>query len=242
MLAGVLAGVDKAPRSRGRRWFAGVMYTPPFNAVPDEREIRAMVAAARTGWLVTVGPDGVPTATLLPIMWQDDVVIAHLAKANEQWRTITAGAPALLIISGPDAYISPTWYAAKAEHGKVVPTWNYSAVHLTGTVRVHHDSDWLRRAVTELTDTHEGGREHPWQVTDAPESYIDGQLRGIVGVEFSVTRVEGKAKLSQNRSAADQAGVIAGLRADRLDPHAAVAAAVVADDMEARLQAEEKTI
>ena len=207
------------------------MYTPPFNAVRDEAEIRAMVAAFRTAWLVTADEDGVPAATLLPILWHGHVVIAHLAKANPQWRGIADDAPALLIASGPEAYISPSWYAAKAEHGKVVPTWNYSAVHLTGTVRLHHNSDWLRRAVTDLTDTHETGRDHRWQVTDAPEAYIDSQLNGIVGIEFAVTRVEGKAKLSQNRSDADQTGVIAGLHAERLAPPHAAAAATVADAM-----------
>lgn len=211
-----------------------VVYTPPFNAVQDEAEIRAMVAAFRTAWLVTVDVDGFPAATLVPVMWHGDTVIAHIAKANPQWRAISDDVPALLIAGGPEAYISPSWYAAKAEHGKVVPTWNYSAVHLTGTVRVHQESEWLRRAVTELTDTHETGREHRWQVTDAPQTYIDSQLNGIVGIEFSVTRVEGKAKLSQNRSEADQSGVIAGLRADRLGPHDAAGAAAVADAMEAR--------
>src|SRR5690348_2178259 len=211
------------------------MYVPPFNAVHDETDIRAMVAAARTAWLVTVDPDGVPVATLLPILWRDGVVIAHLAKANGQWRSIADDAPGLLIIGGADAYISPSWYAAKAEHGKVVPTWNYSAVHLSGTINVHHDSDWLRGAVTALTDTHEGGREHRWQVSDAPQTYIDAQLNGIVGVEFTVTRVEGKAKLSQNRSEADQAGVIAGLRGDRLSPHDAAAAAALAEEMATQL-------
>lgn len=213
------------------------MYTPPFNAVEDESEIRAMVAAARAAWLVTVAPDGVPVATLLPVMWQGDTVIAHMAKANPQWRTIDDDAPGLLIAGGPEAYISPSWYAAKAEHGKVVPTWNYSAVHLTGTVRVHEDSAWLRNAVTELTDTYEGDRVDRWHVTDAPEAYVAGQLNGIVGVEFTVTRIEGKAKFSQNRSEADQRGVIAGLRAETLGPRDSTAAAQMADAMEARLSA-----
>jgi len=208
------------------------MYTPPFNVVGDESEIRAMVAAARTAWFVTVGPDGRPVATLLPILWRGDIVIAHMAKANEQWREVPDGSPALLIVTGPDAYISPTWYAAKAEHGKVVPTWNYSAVHLSGTARVIQDSAWLRGAVTELTETHEDGREHPWRVSDAPEPYLQAQLNGIVGIEFTVTSVEGKAKLSQNRSAADQRGVVAGLRAERLNPFDAANASAVADRME----------
>jgi transcriptional regulator len=187
------------------------MYTPPFNSVDDEAEIRAMVAAAQVAWFVTNGEDA-PQATLLPIMWRDSTVVAHFAKANPQWRSIADSSPALLIVTGPDAYISPTWYASKAEHGRVVPTWNYSAVHLTGSVTVHHDIEFLRAAVTDLTEAHEHGRAPEWEVGDAPEAYVTGQLNGIVGVEFTVTGVTGKAKLSQNRSQADQAGVIEGLR------------------------------
>jgi transcriptional regulator len=189
------------------------MYTPPFNAVDDEAEIRAMVAAVRVAWFVTNG-EGAPAATLLPIMWRESTVVAHLAKANPQWKSIVDGSPGLLIVTGPDAYISPTWYASKKEHGRVVPTWNYSAVQLTGTVAVRHDIEFLREAVTDLTDTHESGRDPAWKVTDAPESYVTGQLNGIVGIEFTVTGVIGKAKHSQNRSAADQAGVVAGLASE----------------------------
>lgn len=190
------------------------VYTPPFNLVDDEAELRAMVAAERTGWLVTAAGAAAPEATLLPIIWRADTVIAHLARANSHWTRVAPGASALLIVGGAQAYVSPSWYAAKAEHGKVVPTWNYSAVHLSGTLTVHEDMEWLRHAVTDLTDTHERERDEPWRVTDAPEAYIDGQLRGIVGIELAVTHVEGKAKLSQNRSAADRQGVIAGLRAN----------------------------
>jgi len=190
------------------------MYTPPFNAVEDEQAIRAFVAATNVGWLVTVGRDGAPQATLLPVMWSGDTVVAHLAKANSHWREIGDGTAGLLICTGPDAYISPSWYAAKAEHGRVVPTWNYTAVHLSGPVRVHTDREWLREAVTSLTDVHEGERADRWHVTDAPEHYVDGQLGGIIGVELTVTRVEAKAKLSQNRSDADRRGAIAGLAAE----------------------------
>ena len=207
------------------------MYTPPFNAVHDEATVREMVAAYRTAWLVTADEQGQPAATLLPIIWQGDTVIAHMAIGNPHWRGIPDGAAGLLIATGPDAYISPTWYAAKAEHGKVVPTWNYSAVQLTGIVHVHQDPDWLRTAVTELTDLHEAGRTHPWHVTDAPEQFIHGQLRGIVGIEFTVTRTAGKAKLSQNRSDADQRGVIQGLRDEQLPAHAASGAHAVATAM-----------
>ena len=188
------------------------VYTPPFNLEEDEEELRALVAEVRAGWLVTNGQASAPSATFLPVMWRDNTVIAHFAKANPHWREIGSDTPALVIVTGPDAYVSPTWYAAKAEHGKVVPTWNYSAVHLTGVARLHHDPEWLRMAVEVLTSEHERGRQAPWRITDAPSAYIDAQLRGIVGVELTVLKVEGKAKLSQNRSLADRGGVVAGLR------------------------------
>lgn len=205
------------------------MYVPPFNRIDDEDAVRAMVAEVAAGWLVTAAEDGVPAATLLPLMWHGDTVVAHMAKANPHRQAIRDGMPALLICTGPDAYVSPTWYAAKAEHGRVVPTWNYTAVHLTGTVRVHEDPEWLRTAVTGLTETHEAGRAEPWAVTDAPEDFVTGQLRGIVGIEVTVTGVEGKAKLSQNRSAADRDGVVDGMRAEE-SPRARV----VAEQMAAR--------
>ncbi|MEO6470822.1 MAG: FMN-binding negative transcriptional regulator, partial [Aeromicrobium sp.] len=122
------------------------------------------------------------------------------------------------------AFISPSWYASKAEHGKVVPTWNYSAIQFAGTITVHDDPDWVRRAVTELTDRHEGRRSEPWAVTDAPGAYVAGQLKAIIGLQMTVERVEAKAKLSQNRSAADRAGVVAGLRAEGVQREASVAA------------------
>jgi transcriptional regulator len=175
---------------------------------------------------VTVAPDGFPTSTLLPILWDDNIVVAHMARANPQWKTLRPGQETLLICAAEQAYISPTWYAAKAEHGRVVPTWNYSAVHLTGTVTVHEDAEWLLTAVERLTTRHESDRDTPWQVSDAPAPYIDGQLKGIVGIEVTVHRVEAKAKLSQNRSAADQRGVIDGLHRESAAGAHAVAAAM----------------
>jgi transcriptional regulator len=188
------------------------VYTPPFNSVDDEQELREFVAQARAGWLVTSRDHAAPSATFLPVIWEGNRVIAHFARANPHWREITPDNPALLIVTGPDAYVSPSWYATKAEHGKVVPTWNYSAVHLTGPARVHEDPEWLRMAVEMLTEEHESEREDRWKVTDAPSPYVEGQLRGIVGVEVTVTKVEGKAKLSQNRSRGDRQGVVVGLR------------------------------
>lgn len=197
------------------------MYVPHFNAIEDEPAIRAMVAEIGSAQLITTGPDGYPLATLLPVVWRGDTVIAHLARANEHWKAIGADQPALLVVTGPQAYISPTWYAAKAEHGRVVPTWNYSVVQLTGRATVHDDVDWLEGALDELVEHHERHREAPWHRSDAPERYIQGQLRAIVGLELAVERVEAKAKLSQNRSDADRAGVIAGLGAEESrDAHA----------------------
>jgi transcriptional regulator len=191
------------------------MYVPHFNRIDDVGAARAFVAAASVGTLVTAGTDGVPDATLLPILWEGDRVIAHFARANEHWKRIADGAPGLVVVYGPEAYVTPSWYAAKAEHGKVVPTWNYSAVQLRGPVTVHEDAAWLEQAVTALTDRHEAGRTHPWAVTDAPEKYVRGQLRAIVGVELAVQEVDAKAKWSQNRSDADRAGVVAGYEAER---------------------------
>jgi transcriptional regulator len=204
------------------------MYVPPFNSVADESEIRAMVAAIASAEFITTGDDGYPLSTLLPIMWHGDTVIAHMARANPHWQTIQDAAPTLLVCTGPQAYISPSWYPAKAEHGRVVPTWNYSSVHLSGTTRVHQDPEWLRGAVSDLVQVHEGSREMPWHISDAPTAYIEGQLRGIVGLEVTVVRVEGKAKLSQNRSEADQLGTINGLRAEGLPGASAVADAMSA--------------
>lgn len=203
------------------------MYVPPANAVPDESAVRAMVHAIGSAQLVTTGDDGYPVATLLPVLWREDTIVAHMARANPHWRSIGDGAPALLVCSGAEAYVSPSYYAAKAEHGRVVPTWNYSAVHLTGTARVHEDPDWLRRAVTLLTQRHEDERPEPWAVTDAPAAYVEGQLRGIVGIELVVERVEAKAKLSQNRSEADRRGVVEGLRS-----RPEVGGRVVAEEMD----------
>ncbi len=190
------------------------MYVPHVNRVSDDDAVRAFVRDVAVGTLVTVGPDGAPDATLLPVIWRGEHVIAHFARANPHWSRITAGARGLLIVQGSNAYVSPAWYPAKAEHGRVVPTWNYSAVQLRGPVTVHDDIDWLRDAVTELTDRHETGRPQPWAVTDAPEPYVEGQLRGIVGVELHVEQVDAKAKWSQNRSAADRVGVAAAYEHD----------------------------
>jgi transcriptional regulator len=221
------------------------VYIPRHFALDDLSQIQAFVDAAGSADLVTF--DGVkPVATLLPIIWDRRAdgaaeraespdlgrVLGHVALANDQWQTAQPGAQALAIVQGPQAYISPSWYESTSRHGRTVPTWNYETVHLTGIITFHQDSEWLRALVTRLTRRHEGGREHPWAVTDAPPEYIDGQLRAIVGVELTVTSVEAKQKLSQNRSELDRAGVVAGLRAEP-----GPGAAAIADAMAAQLTA-----
>lgn len=193
------------------------LYVPRFN-VMDAGDARPFVEAVATAQLVTVGADGLPDATFLPVLWEGDRLVGHVARANTHWRRIVDGSPGLAIVTGRDAYITPSWYATKAEHGKVVPTWNYSVVHLRGRVAVHDDPAWVRGLVTRLTDRHEAGRDERWHVTDAPADYIEKNLRPIVGVELVVESVEAKAKVSQNRSEEDRAGVAAGLVADGRDP------------------------
>ncbi len=197
------------------------LYVPRFNAM-DPDDVRPFVAAIGTAQLVTVGADGVPDATFLPVLWEADRLVGNLARANPHWRRIVDGSPALAIVTGPDAYVSPSWYVTKAEHGKVVPTWNYTAVHLRGPVVVHDDPTWVRALVTRLTDRHERDREERWQVADAPEDFLAKNLRPIVGVEIEVASVQAKAKLSQNRSVEDRAGVAAGLAAEGKDPQGLV--------------------
>jgi transcriptional regulator len=147
-----------------------------------------------------------------------------VALANPQWRSAGPDTIALAIVHGPQAYVSPSWYPSTARHGKMVPTWNYVSVHFTGPLTIHRDAGWLRDVVTRLTERHEAGRPHPWQVTDAPPDFIDSQLKAIVGVELTIVTVEAKEKLSQNRNPEDRAGALAGLRGEPGPGPAAIAA------------------
>jgi transcriptional regulator len=182
--------------------------------VPDHfREDRPDVlheAVQRIGFatLVTQGLE----ANHLPMLLQDGVLRGHVARANPVWKA--GEGEALAIFLGPHAYVSPSWYPSKAETGKAVPTWNYLTVHARGAIRWIQDADWLRAHVTALSAVHETGRAQPWAVSDAPASYVDGLLRAIVGFELTIAKLEGKWKLSQNRDAADRAGVRDGLVQD----------------------------
>jgi transcriptional regulator len=170
--------------------------------------------------LITGGPGGL-IANLVPFTLADTgdkgTLRAHLAKANDQVDALNSAAEALVVFQGPEAYITPSWYASKKEHGRVVPTWNYAVVQVRGTPRVIDDADWLKTQVTALTSGQEDQRSEPWKVTDAPESFINGQIRAIIGVEIPILTIEGKWKVSQNRSAADRRGVYEGLRAEGIN-------------------------
>jgi len=153
------------------------VYVPRHFAVEDLEEIRGLVRDVHVGQLVTVGADGVPDASLLPVLWEGDEVVVHLARANEHWRRVVDGSPGLVVVTGPDAYITPRWYASKREHGRVVPTWNYVTAHVYGELVVHDDVTWLDMLVRRLTEHHERHRDDPWTVDDAPPRFIAGQRR-----------------------------------------------------------------
>jgi transcriptional regulator len=158
--------------------------------LPTPGELRALVAAADSAELITVKPDGYPTSTLLPILWESERLVFHWRR-RPHWRSIEPSSPALAVVAGPQAYVSAAWYPSEQEHGRVVSTWNYSAVHFTGRATVHVDAGWLRAAVTQLTNQNEYGRPDPWHVSDAPERYIEKQLGAIVGIEVMIEAVEG---------------------------------------------------
>ena len=199
------------------------MYVPQHFAADDDA-VRDLLSNHGAADLVTMTSDGL-LATMLPFVYDRSrhVLLGHLARNNDHWRHEVIG-DALVIMRGPDAYISPAWYASKRDHGRVVPTWNYITAHVYGTLTVHDDPAWVEDVVRRLSDHHEAGRAEPWSVDDAPPKYVAGQLRAIVGVELAISRVEAKYKLSQNRPEADVDGVIAGLRADGDDRSAAAVA------------------
>lgn len=190
------------------------MYVPAHFAA-DQGAITELLSNSGAANLVTSTEHGL-LATLLPFVYDPDAgdhgaLLGHVARNNDQW-LLPASGESLVIIQRSDAYISPSWYPSKAEHGRVVPTWNYTTAHVYGRLVIHDDPAWVENLVRRLTTLHEASSADPWTVDDAPARFIAGQLRAIVGVELLITRVEAKRKLSQNRPAADIDGVITGLR------------------------------
>jgi transcriptional regulator len=189
------------------------VYVPEHFAAADADALVAKLARRFAGILVSVDADGQPVATHMPVLWNAEKRIAtgHIARANPQWKL--GPGRGLIVLSGAEAYVSPSFYPSKAEHGKTVPTWNYESVHLSGAIEWFDDAARLEAVVRDLSAFHEHDRDRPWALGDAPRAYIDALLRGIVGVEMRVERIDAKRKLSQNKSAGDFEGVIAGLEA-----------------------------
>lgn len=200
------------------------MYIPSHFAVDDADALIARLARRWAGVLVTVDADGTPLGTHLPILWDAEKRIAtgHIARANPQWKL--GDGRGLIVLSGAEAYVTPSWYPSKRENGKTVPTWNYESVHLSGRVEWFDDAARLEAVVRDLSVFHEQDRPEPWAIGDAPRAYISALLRGIVGVTLHVDRVEPKQKLSQNKSEADFNGVERGLAASGDAQEAEVAA------------------
>jgi transcriptional regulator len=192
------------------------MYLPKHFEQSDLATLAALMHDHPLATLIVATPDG-PTADLIPLEYHahdgpHGTLRGHVARANPLWRC--AGAAALAVFQGPQAYVSPNWYPSKREHGKVVPTWNYTMVQAHGTLHAVDDAPWLHALVRRLTDRHEAAKASPWAVDDAPDDYVQQMLRAIVGIEIRLTTLTGKWKVSQNRSAADRQGVADGLRDD----------------------------
>jgi transcriptional regulator len=191
------------------------MYQPAHFHVDDLPQMHALMRARSFAAVVSAGSYGL-YASHMPTVLKDHgplgAIEFHLARANPHWKYLAECNEALIIFQGPEGYISPNWYASKAEHQKVVPTWNYAVVHAYGRPEAMQDPDWIRRHVAELTAQQERNELRPWAVTDAPASFIEGMARSIVGFRFAIARLEGKWKMSQNREMRDREGVVQGLR------------------------------
>jgi transcriptional regulator len=210
------------------------MYVPSHFKEDRVPELHAAIRTIGIGTLITNGAEGLE-ASHIPLLIDPEpapygTLRGHIARSNGQWKRLAQGAgggsEALVTFLGPDAYVTPNWFPSKRETGKVVPTWNYIAIHAYGLLRFFEDRAPLLDIVTRLTDLHEGRRAAPWAVTDAPADYIDTMLKAIVGFELPIARLEGKWKLSQNKSAADVAGIRAGLAGEKDKDAAALAAAM----------------
>ena len=193
------------------------MYIPESFQQDDSEAIQALIANHPLATLVTTA-DGKLEANHIPLLYlqpsdaaPQGKLLGHVAKANQMWKTNQSGA--LAIFQGPEQYISPNWYPSKHETGRAVPTWNYTVVHIHGILTFYQDAEWLRDAVTKLTDYQEAAQSSPWQVTDAPADYINGMLKAIVGLELHITRIEAKWKVSQNRTKEDRTAVANALTA-----------------------------
>ena len=196
------------------------MYQPPHFIETRQDVLHGLIRAHPLGLLISNGTDG-PIANAIPFLLDAEAgpngrLRAHLARANPQWRQLAdnPASPVLVVFQGADAYVTPSWYETKRETGKVVPTWNYAIVQVRGTVKVIEDAEWIAQQITELTLSQEGNRNEPWAVTDAPPTFIQSQIKGIIGLEIEIAEISGKWKVSQNRPVADRVGVAEGLETE----------------------------
>lgn len=192
------------------------MYCPRHFNEADILVMQSLIRDYPLATLVTLSDQGLE-ANHIPLNWVDNgsqygVLVGHVARANPLWRVYAKDVEVLTIFHGPNAYISPTWYASKAEHGRVVPTWNYATVHAYGTLRVHDDADWLREQLDMLTQANEKDFPTPWALADVPAEFTEKLITQIVGIEIEVTRLQGKWKVSQNQPPENQSSVIDGLK------------------------------
>jgi transcriptional regulator len=192
------------------------MYQPPAYREDRIDVQHALIRAHPLGVLISAGPGGL-VANLVPFLvdaaaTERGTLQCHISRANDQWRELAAVAECLVVFQGPHAYVTPSWYETKRETGKVVPTWNYATVHAWGRPQVIDDAAWLRRQIEALTRSQEETRAKPWHVDDAPPDYVASQIKGIIGIEIPIARIEGKWKMSQNRPEADRRGVVDGYR------------------------------
>lgn len=200
------------------------MYNPSSFCNTDRETLFGFIQAHPLGLLITNTSEGLLASSIPLLLYPDEsdhgVFRAHLAKANPHWKALESATACLIVFQGPHGYVTPSWYPSKAENHKVVPTWNYSMVQCRGTPNVIHDPVWLRKQISDLTNFHEKGRTkpEPWKVDDAPDDFIDNQIKAIVGIEIPINWIEGKFKMSQNRLEQDRDGVLQGM-SDPTDPH-----------------------
>jgi transcriptional regulator len=191
------------------------MYQPPYHREDRLPVQHALIRAYPLGTMITSGPGGL-AGNPIPFILDEKagsngILKSHIARANRQWREFDPQSEAMVVFMGPQTYVSPSWYVTKQESGKVVPTWNYACVHVYGLIRLIEDRDWLYSQIRELTELQERDRTSPWSVDDAPPGFITSMIEAIIGIEITISRIEGKWKVSQNRNEADRQGVIVGL-------------------------------
>lgn len=198
------------------------MYTPKYHALTDMAAMRTHIAEHPLGaWVCTAQSQLM--ANHIPFVLDvqhgaNGRLLGHVSRANPVWRGLAGGAPSVVMFMGPNAYITPSWYPGKHQHGKVVPTWNYVTVHAHGTARAIEDTEWILDVINRLTDAQESRRDTPWKVSDAPSAYIDQMLRAVVGIEITIERLQGRLKVSQDEDEQDRWGTVEGLRRTSLAP------------------------